>query len=509
VLAAFAASAHASSGGTGVPGATHRGAVHRGAGPVISGARCYRIARTRCRHNRRAVQISGELVIRGHHFAGRITVEFPRAGATVASVDPIGAALRPTRHGFAVTVPTGAASGRIYLVNHSGERSNLYGPMTILPAPIVPVADVIPGNSPFDGAGMWIWYLSQSDGGNLVQIAAQAKAAGIHTLFIKAADGPNNFWAQFTPALVQTLHADGLDVCAWEYVYGQNPAGEAAMGAEAVADGADCLVIDAEVQYDGEYWAAQTYIADLRAAIGPAYPVGLTSFAYTNEHPSVPYSVFLGPGGAQFDLPQVYWQDIGTSPDAAYSTTFIENRIYNLPVVPIGQSYDNVPPAEITRFRQLVGAYGSVGFSLWSWQATTAAEWAAIGAPLTPATGVTIPASWPDLSQGDSGDQVVWMQEHLLAAEPGTPTGGAFNKQTETNLLAFQRAHGLSADGYTDAATWQALLALTPIEPVYPEPPPSGSTGSSGTTGSSGSSGSSGASGTSGSSGSTTGGTSP
>ena len=36
-----------------------------------------------------------------------------------------------------------------------------------------------------------------------------------------------------------------------------------------------------------------------RQAIGPEYPLGLTSFPYVDYHPRVPYSIFLGPGGAQ------------------------------------------------------------------------------------------------------------------------------------------------------------------------------------------------------------------
>jgi hypothetical protein len=158
---------------------------------------------------------------------------------------------------------------------------------------------------------MWIWYVSQSDGGNLASIVAQAHVAGVTTLFIKSSDGSSNYWSQFSPTLVQTLHANGLKVCAWQYVYGTNPVGEANLGAQAVAAGADCLVIDAESEYEGHYGAAQTYIADLRAKIGEAYPLGLASFPYVYYHTSFPYSVFLGPNGAQFNAPQMYWKAIG------------------------------------------------------------------------------------------------------------------------------------------------------------------------------------------------------
>jgi peptidoglycan hydrolase-like protein with peptidoglycan-binding domain len=491
----------------------------RGPAPVLTAALCYGIGKTRChKKNRRIVQISGELVIHGHHFGGSITVYFQAAGVSAARVDPIGAPLRPTPHGPAVTVPVGAGSGRIYLENAAGQRSNRYGPLKIKPAPFtaVPTPALTPaGPSPFDGTGMWIWYMSQSDGGNLTAIAAQAKAAGITTLFIKSSDGPSDFWAQFTPTLVATLHSLGLQVCAWQYVYGADPAGEAAMGAEAVADGADCLVIDAESSYEGTggYWAAQTYINDLRAAIGPNYPLGLTSFPYVNLHETEPYSVFLGPGGAQYNLPQIYWKDIGTSPDDAYAQTFVENRIYGRPVVPIGQSYNDVPPAQLTRFRQLASAYGAIGFSFYSWQATNTAGWNALDAPLaTPTSPITLATGWPALSQGSKGDQVLWMQEHLAAAVPTTPTSGVFDATTEANLLAFQSAHGIPRSGITDPATWAALLELTPVPVVFPEPVaptgPTGATGSSGSSGASGSSGSSGSSGASGASGSTGGGTS-
>ena len=300
---------------------------YQGTHPTIQRARCFAVGKTQCAKKQQLkVQATGELVINGHNFA-RVRVYFPRAGAVSARVDPLSSPLRPTRHGWVVTVPLDAASGKIYLQNPRGARSHPYGPITVLPAPItVDAVQPAPGNSAFDGEGMWIWYLSASDGDNLAAIAAQAKQAGISTLFIKSGDG-TNFWSQFSPTLVQALHALGLRVCGWQYVYGADPAGEAAVGAQAVADGADCLVIDA-----GNYYGAQTYLNALRAAIGPSYPLGFTSFPYVNYHESEPYSVFLGPNGAQFNLPQIYWKDIGTSPDAAYTQTYLENRIYGRPI---------------------------------------------------------------------------------------------------------------------------------------------------------------------------------
>jgi hypothetical protein len=191
------------------------------------------------------------------------------------------------------------------------------------------------GANPFKGRAMWIWELGSSDRGNVASIAATARQYGIGTVIVKSSDG-TGAWSQFTPTLVQTLHAAGIHVCAWQYVYGDHPITEAQLGAAAVEDGADCLVIDAEVEYQGKYAQAQSYIAALRKLIGANFPVALAGFPYVDFHPSFPYSVFLGPGGAQYNAPQMYWADIGVSVDQVYSHTYMWNRPYNRPIYPLG-----------------------------------------------------------------------------------------------------------------------------------------------------------------------------
>jgi Putative peptidoglycan binding domain len=252
-------------------------------------------------------------------------------------------------------------------------------------------------------------------------------------------------------------------VCAWQYVYGTNPTAEAQLGAQAVTAGADCLVIDAESEYEGRYGAAQTYMQALRAAVGTSYPIGLASFPYIDYHPQLPYSVFLGPGGAQFNAPQMYWHEIGTTVTSVYTHTYTYNRIYQRTIAPLGQTYGGTPPADIFSFRQYAQAYGAAGLSFWDWQETTPAGWQALSQPLTPASGVSDAGAYPLLSLNSKGDPVLWMQEHLATAEPATPTTGVFDSTTQSSLTAFQTSHNLPASGQTDAATWQALLALAPV----------------------------------------------
>jgi peptidoglycan hydrolase-like protein with peptidoglycan-binding domain len=417
-----------------------------------------------------------------------MVVAFPHSwNARIARNSPT-ARLASASMGTVVRVPGSAHSGRIMLLLGHGRHSNSYGPIQIVryalhpPAPPRPrtphvspaPSSATPSGTAFDGQGMWIWYVSQSNGGSLASIVAQAHAASVSTLFIKSSDGSSNYWSQFSPTLVQALHANGLKACAWQYVYGTNPAGEANLGAEAVANGADCLVIDAESEYEGKYGSAQTYIADLRAKIGPTYPLGLASFPYVYYHTAFPYSVFLGPNGAQFNAPQMYWKDIGNSVDTTYANTYISNRAYGRPIFPLGQTYSKPSTEEVVRFRAEAPLYGAAGISFWDYQETPASLWGALAAPLAPLASVTPNPSFSELAEGSKGDPVLWMQEHLAAAIPAQATTGIFDATTKANLEEFQTAHGIAASGHTETATWQALLALAPVAVDWTEAGPKG-----------------------------------
>ena len=369
----------------------------------ITSASCMPAAR--CTTNAHEVSTHGNLALAGKGLAPGMTVAFPATpGGRIGRSSPY-AHLRTTKQGLLLTVPAKAHSGHIMVLLGHGRHTSSYGPITVVryalhppvPAKVIPAAPptaTAASGTAFEGQGMWIWYLSASDGGNLAAIVAQAHAADVTTVFVKSSDGSSNYWSQFSPQLVAELHANGLKVCAWQFVYGTNPAGEANLGAEAVANGADCLVIDAEGEYEGRYGSAQTYIADLRTRVGVTYPLGLASFPYVYDHTSFPYSVFLGPNGAQFNAPQMYWKDIGNSVDTAYANTYISNRVYGRPIYPLGQTYSHPSNSELVRFREEAVDYGATGLSWWDWQETPASEWTALAEPLAPLTSVTPDPGW-------------------------------------------------------------------------------------------------------------------
>ena len=316
--------------------------------------------------------------------------------------------------------------------------------------------------SPYRGNGMWIWYVSRSSGGSLSRIARKARRHRIDTVYVKSSDG-GDAWSQFTSKLVSGLHARGLRVCAWQFVYGHHPSAEARRGAGAVAKGADCLVIDAESSYEGHYAAADTYIDKLRHKIGARFPTALASFPYVDYHPGLPYSVFLGPGGARFNLPQVYWHTIGDRVGEAYRHTFRFNRVYRSPIYPLGQTFDRPPTRQIQRFRRMALSYGFDGVSWWVWQDTTRREWRALKRRVNPVPGADRPSrAYPTLARHSRGDLVVWAQEHLKGAGESVRVSGVYGRRTVRAVKGFQRAKNLDVDGKIGAQTWRRLLAVDP-----------------------------------------------
>jgi peptidoglycan hydrolase-like protein with peptidoglycan-binding domain len=330
------------------------------------------------------------------------------------------------------------------------------------------VAAPLPGELPFDRHGMWIWYVERSEGGDVGQMVARARRAGIGTLYIKAGDA-GNVWSQFNKSLVGALHRGGLDACAWQFVYGNSPVDEAKVGAAAVRRGADCLVIDAEGQYEGKYAAADRYIRALRARIGGAFPLSLAAFPYVDYHPSFPYSVFFGPEGATVNQPQMYWKAIGTSVRAVYEHTFLFNRLWGHPLYPLGQTYGGAGRKDILRFRRFAESYGGLAPSWWDWQETSSAGWGALGARIDgPVFGYRPIVSHPLLKRGSAGDLVVWAQEHLRAAvQPELPVTGIFGRQTRAAVRTFQASRGLPVDGAIGTMTWRSLLDFDPVRPRW------------------------------------------
>ena len=321
-------------------------------------------------------------------------------------------------------------------------------------------ADAATINSAFKGQAMWIWNMPRTEGGNVAKIVARAKTAGVKAVYIKSADG-SGAWQQFSKPLVTALHSAGLRVCGWQFVYGVKPTAEARAAAATKAAGADCLIIDAESSYEGRYSSARTYMKELRRLVGAKFPLGFTSFPYVDYHPSLPYSVFLGPGGAEVNMPQVYWRDIGDSVATTMKHTWRENRIYGRPIHPIGQTYQSPSTSEILTFRRLAAGYKAPGYSWWEWSTTSTKIWKALGQTL-PTVSAPADPGWPLLKRGAKGDTVVRAQQLLASAgSKKLKATGVYDSATVAAVKSCQASRQLTADGQLGAATWVLLGKVT------------------------------------------------
>jgi peptidoglycan hydrolase-like protein with peptidoglycan-binding domain len=328
-----------------------------------------------------------------------------------------------------------------------------------------PSAISVPKSNPFTGRAMWIWEMHFTNGGSVASIVAQAKRYGIRAVYVKSSDG-TSWWPQFSRKLVTELHEAGLKVCAWQYVYGLRPAVEANLGSRAAHDGADCLVIDAESQYQSRYQSAQTYISRLRKLIGQRYPVGLASFPYVDYHLTFPYSVFLGPGGAQYNLPQMYWADIGTSVPFIFAHTYEYNEIYRRPIYPLGQLWNSgrgMSTTSIEEFDLFAKAYGATGVSWWDWQSAPQAYFKAIDKLPALPVSYSVNKTPASIFRGNKGDLVIWAQEHLYGAGFHIAVDGQFGPLTQSAVKSFQRRHELAVTGIVNGLTWDALDKITPV----------------------------------------------
>ena len=203
----------------------------------------------------------------------------------------------------------------------------------------------------------------------------------------------------------------------------------------------------------------------LRRLVGKDYPLALAGFPYTDYHPTFPYSVFLGAGGATFNAPQMYWHAIGTSVRAAFSHTYRWNRAYDRPIFPIGQTYEDPPKRELLDFRRYAREYGADGVSWWSWQETKRSEWGVVGRKHVKGVKNFEPdRSFAPLETGDAGDMVVLAQELLAAAGRQAEPSGIFDERTERAVLRFQADEGLRESGRIGDATWRRLIKREPAE---------------------------------------------
>ena len=219
------------------------------------------------------------------------------------------------------------------------------------------------------GKGMFIWRIERI--GTPASIAAQAKAAGFSHVLVKIADFVDYADYPLVTELVSQLHAEGISVFGWQYVYLWDPAKEAGVAAmRCQITGCDGFVIDAEKECKNKPTEAAIYCHELLDKLPTDYPIGLSSYRFPSYHPELPWGIFRGI--CDFDMPQVYWEQ-AHNPAEQLQKSYIEfQAMYpRLPYIPTGAAYPTSlwepTTADIQAFIAESDKLGLGGYNFWEW----------------------------------------------------------------------------------------------------------------------------------------------
>ena len=137
--------------------------------------------------------------------------------------------------------------------------------------------------TPALGKGIWIWKLSEAEGGNVSAIIERCENVGIEWVAIKCGDG-GYFWSQCKLSTIEQFQNAGIKVFGWQYVYGDDPIGEANVANQILDLGVDGFIIDAEGEYEGKPNNATIYLEKIREKHSDSF-IAYTPFPIILYHP--------------------------------------------------------------------------------------------------------------------------------------------------------------------------------------------------------------------------------
>jgi hypothetical protein len=228
--------------------------------------------------------------------------------------------------------------------------------------------------------------------------------ANVHWVAIKCAEGSGtiakdgyDYSTQWTSSIINQIRRAGIRFLGWQYVYGDDPIGEANVANSILNAGVDGFIIDAEAEYQGKPNSAVTYMGNIRAAHPNAF-IAYAPDTRIDQHQTFPYIEFGKDCNAV--MPQAYWKVLGFTPEQM--VVYMENQWNKWngiwansgysdsvkPIIPIGQGYE-VTGSEITTFCGLIYTHQYCGVSLWRYDTMTKDDWDAYSGSFNPPITVT------------------------------------------------------------------------------------------------------------------------
>lgn len=228
------------------------------------------------------------------------------------------------------------------------------------------------------GKGFFTWKLVNVEKGNPNAIVSLAKEANLTHVLVKIANGslPYNIdsttGVDYAMLVTQALHANGIQVWGWHYVYGDNPVSEANRAIQRIHQlRVDGFVIDAEAEYKrpGMREAAKRFMGMLRASL-PNLPMALSTYRYPSYHPELPWREFLE--ACDYSMPQVYWMQ-AHNPEQQLQRCVREYQamIPYRPIVPTGAAFREhgwqPTVSEVIEFLQTAQSLNLSAVNFWEW----------------------------------------------------------------------------------------------------------------------------------------------
>jgi len=227
------------------------------------------------------------------------------------------------------------------------------------------------------GKGFFIWKIQYCEGGDTGAIVDLAREANLSYVLLKIADGTYSYnvdssGRDYVTPLVQSLHAAGLQVLGWHYVYGDDPLGEANKAIQRIQQTqVDGYVIDAEREYKdpGKNRAAISYMNRLRSVL-PQFPIALCSYRFPYYHPQLPWREFLEK--CDYNMPQMYWQGAHNPADQLRRSLSEFQRLTPYrPMIPVGSAYSTLSwaatPDDVVQFMQAAQSLNLTSANFWEW----------------------------------------------------------------------------------------------------------------------------------------------
>jgi len=287
-------------------------------------------------------------------------------------------------------------------------------------------------NNPFFSKAIFSWNVPGVDGGDPNKFADRLKTAGFEAVYLKMANGNLVFkpsllayptWGEnVRQALVDALRARGIKVIGWQFNYGVDIPGEAAVAiAQSKRFNVDGWVFDVEGRFESNTNAVQnayTLTSAYRAAL-PDMPLAFCSWAQwrspnqelnTLWHNERMASAFME--RCDVGMPMMYWE--GSTPSTAVwllnESVRLWQNVTNKPLIPTGRAYTGdggtISAAAITAFADAARAKGMKGLSWWVLDSAVkdSAAWGALAAipglaPVVTPPVVEPPAVDPHIAQ--------------------------------------------------------------------------------------------------------------